>query len=181
LMLESLESAEARGAEIYAEVLGSALNCGGHRGGGSMTAPNPESVRRCILGALADAKITASDVDLINGHLTATGADPKEVASWAAALQCSPEDFPVITATKSLIGHTLGAAGALESVASVIMLCGGFAHPSINCEDVHPEIEAYDGSIPHTLRELPDLKVVVKAGFGFGDVNACLVFKKWQG
>jgi 3-oxoacyl-(acyl-carrier-protein) synthase len=181
VMLESLESAEARGAEILAEVLGSAVNCGGHRGGGSMTAPNPDSVRRCILGALADAGLQASDVDLINGHLTATGADPKEVASWAAALERNPEDFPTITATKSLIGHTLGAAGALESVASVLMLRGGYAHPSINCEDVHPEIEKFDGSIPHTMRELPDLKVVIKAGFGFGDVNACLVFRKWEG
>jgi 3-oxoacyl-(acyl-carrier-protein) synthase len=180
LMLESLDSAQARGARIYAEVLGSAINCGGHRGGGSMTAPNPESVRRCIQGALADAQIEAADVDLINGHLTATGADPKEIASWAAALGRDPDDFPVITATKSLIGHTLGAAGAIESVASVLMLRGEFAHPSINCEDVHPEIEAFDGSIPHSLRELPGLKVVVKAGFGFGDVNACLIYRKWE-
>jgi 3-oxoacyl-(acyl-carrier-protein) synthase len=60
------------------------------------------------------------------------------------------------------------------------MLQGGFVHPSINCEDVHPEIEPYASSIPHTLREMEDLKVIVKAGFGFGDVNACLVFKKWE-
>lgn len=180
LLLESLESAEARGARIYAEVMGAGINCGGHRMGGSMTAPNPESVRRCIQMALDDAELTGDDVDAINGHLTATGADPKEVASWARALGRGPGELPPITSTKSMIGHNLGAAGAVESVASLLMLRGGFVHPSINCEDVHPEIEAYDSSIPHELLELPEMKVVIKAGFGFGDVNACLVFKKWD-
>jgi 3-oxoacyl-(acyl-carrier-protein) synthase len=60
------------------------------------------------------------------------------------------------------------------------MLSRGFVHPSINCEDVHPEIEPYAGSIPHQARELPDLRVAIKAGFGFGDVNACVVFRKWN-
>jgi 3-oxoacyl-(acyl-carrier-protein) synthase len=180
LMLESLESAQERGARIHAEVAGSAVNCGGHRGGGSMTAPNPESVRRCIQAALADARVAPEEVDAINGHLTATGADPKEVQSWAAALGCSPSDLPPITSTKSMIGHALGAAGGIESVACVLMLQGGFVHPSINCEDVHPEIEPYAASIPHAALQTPDLQVVVKAGFGFGDVNACLVFRKWN-
>lgn len=180
LMLESLESARERGARILAEVSGSAVNCGGHRAGGSMTAPNPQGVRRCIQAALADADIAPSEVDAINGHLTSTGADPKEVASWAAALERRPADLPPITSTKSMIGHALGAAGGIESVACVLMLTGGFVHPSINCEDVHPEIEPYAASIPHTVLEFPDLQVVVKAGFGFGDVNACLVFRKWN-
>jgi len=180
LMLESLESALERGARIHAEVAGSAINCGGHRGGGSMTAPNPEGVSRCIKAALADARIAPEEVGAINGHLTATGADPKEVRSWANALGCSPRDLPPITSTKSMIGHALGAAGGIESVACVLMLRGGFVHPSINCEDVHPEIEPYAASIPHTTLETPDLQVVVKAGFGFGDVNACLVFRKWN-
>ena len=180
LMLESLESARARGARILVEVVGAGINCGGHRGGGSMTAPNPESVRRCVRMALADADLDGHDVDAINGHLTATGADPKEVASWSAALERGPGDLPVITSTKSMVGHTLGAAGAIESVASVLMLSRGFVHPSINCEDVHPEIEPFASSIPHTLREMPEMKVLVKAGFGFGDVNACLVFRKWE-
>ena len=62
----------------------------------------------------------------------------------------------------------------------MLMLDGSFVHPSINCEDVHPEIEPYADSIPHEMRELPDLDVLVKAGFGFGDVNACLVFKRYR-
>ncbi len=180
LVLESLEAAVARGARIRAEVLGVATNCGGHRGGGSMTAPNPAGVQRCISEALADAALDPARVDAISGHLTATGADPKEVASWSKALGRGPGDFPVITSTKSLIGHALGAAGAIESVAAVLMLEGGFVHASRNCEDVHPEIAPFAASIPHEARELPDLSVMMKAGFGFGDVNAALVLRKWQ-
>jgi len=180
LHLESLESAQARGARIHAEMLGGAINCGGHRGGGSMTAPNPAGVRRCIGLAIEDAGIDPGEIDAINGHLTATGADPGEVDSWATALERSPEDFPPITSTKSMIGHGLGAAGAMESVACILMLTGGFVHPSLNCENVHPEIEAYAGSIPHTMREMPALKTIIKAGFGFGDVNTCAIFRRWD-
>jgi 3-oxoacyl-(acyl-carrier-protein) synthase len=181
LLLEDLDSARGRGAPIRAELLGAAVNCGGQRGGGSMTAPNPEGVRRCIRAALADAGIGPAAVGAINGHLTATGADPREVASWAAALDAKPGRLPPITSTKSMIGHALGAAGAIEAVACVLMLQGGFVHPSINCEDVHPEIEAHAASIPHELLDAPRLDVVVKAGFGFGDVNICLVLRKWHG
>ena len=85
----------------------------------------------------------------------------------------------MITATKSLIGHTLGAASAIESVAAIAMLEGGFVHRAINCDDVHPEIEPYAASIPHATRELPELNTIIKSGFGFGDVNACLVFSRW--
>ncbi|MCR9094391.1 MAG: beta-ketoacyl-[acyl-carrier-protein] synthase family protein [bacterium] len=180
VLIESLESALARGATIRAELAGGGVNCGGHRMGGSMTAPNPTSVQRCISQALADAGVAPSEVDAINGHLTATGADPKEVGSWARALEREPGTLPPITSTKSMIGHGLGAAGGLESVASILMVQKGFVHPSINCEDVHPEIEPHAASIPHELLEKPDLDVLVKAGFGFGDVNACLVFKRYK-
>ena len=129
LVLESLDSARARGARIHAELLGGALNCGGHRGGGSMTAPNPQGVVRCIRAALGDAGIEPDAVDAINAHLTATGADAREVEAWAAALERPPDRFPVLTATKSMIGHTLGAAGAIECVASVLMLDGGLRAP----------------------------------------------------
>jgi len=179
LLLESLDHAVARGARIHAEVLGGAVNCGGHRNGGSMTAPNPVSVRRCIRLAIDDAGIDAGQIELINGHLTATGADPGEVRNWSAALNRGPNEFPLIHSTKSMIGHGLGAAGALESVACLLMLRSGYVHPSINCEDVHPEIEPFGASIPHEAREVPELSTIIKSGFGFGDVNACLVFRKW--
>jgi 3-oxoacyl-(acyl-carrier-protein) synthase len=181
LMLEELGAALARGARIYAEILGGMVNCGGHRMGGSITAPNPEGVKRCIQGAVAGAGISPGAIDAINGHLTATYADPVEVKNWSAALGRGPENFPWINATKSMIGHCLGAAGAIECVAVVLQLYRGFVHPSLNCEDLHPEIVPFAKSVPHTAIACPDLKIVAKAGFGFGDVNSCLIFKKWEG
>lgn len=178
LLLESLESARARGARIHAELVGGAVNAGGQRGGGSMTAPNPEGVRRCIRGALRDAGAEAAAVETINGHLTATGADPGEVEAWAEALERPPGRLPWISSTKSMIGHALGAAGAIETVACALMLRGGFVHPSINCEDLHPRIEPHADSVAHECLERPDLRVLMKAGFGFGDVNAALVLRR---
>jgi len=181
LVLEELESALKRGVRIYAEVLGGMVNCGGHRMGGTITAPNPEGVKRCVQGALADARIDPGQIDAINGHLTATYADPLEVKNWAIALGRSPDRFPFINSTKSMIGHCLGAAGAIECVAAVLQLERGFIHPSLNCEDLHPEIQPFAASVPHKAVVHPGLKVIAKAGFGFGDVNSCLIFKKWEG
>jgi 3-oxoacyl-(acyl-carrier-protein) synthase len=180
LCLESLENAYSRGARIYAEVLGGAVNSGGQRAGGSMTAPNPEGVRRCIRAALRDARIQPSEIDAISGHLTGTRADTYEVRAWADVLGCGPKDFPPITATKSLIGHALSAAGSIESVGSVLMVHRGFIHPSLNCEDLHPDLEPFAASIPQEEWELSGLKTIAKASFGFGDVNACLVFRRWE-
>ncbi len=180
LLLEDLETALARGAKIYAEVVGGAVNSGGQRMGGSMTAPNPEGVKRCIRMAVADAGIDPHQIDAINGHLTATYADPHEVKNWAEALERTPDNFPYINSTKSLIGHCLGAAGAIESVAAVLQVYRGFIHPSINSEDVHPDIAPYAAKIPQKCLELPQLTYLAKAGFGFGDVNSCIIFKKWE-
>jgi len=145
-----------------------------------MTAPNPEGVKRCIRMAVADAGIDPHQVDAINGHLTATYADPMEVRNWAEALERTPDNFPYINSTKSLIGHCLGAAGAIESVAAVLQVYRGFIHPSINCEDVHPDIMPFAAKIPQKCLEFPELKYLAKAGFGFGDVNSCIIFKKWE-
>jgi 3-oxoacyl-(acyl-carrier-protein) synthase len=181
LVLESLESAEARGARVYAEVLGGYVNCGGHRMGGSMTAPNPTSVRRCIQGAVAMAGIAPSSIDAINGHLTATFADPYEVGSWSAALDLPPAKMPLLHSTKSMIGHALGAAGGIECVASVLEIFHGFVHGSLNCEDLHPALQAYADRIPHRTVERPDIATIAKASFGFGDVNGCVIFRKFRG
>jgi len=179
LMLESLESAQARGARIYAEVLGGYVNCGGHRMGGSMTAPNPTGVQRCIQGAVKMAGIQPREIGAINGHLTATFADPHEVANWSKALELPPEQMPLLHSTKSLIGHALGAAGGIECVASVLELHHGFVHGSANCEDLHPEIAAYASRVVHQTVDLP-LQVIAKASFGFGDVNGCVILKKFN-
>ncbi len=177
LMLESLDSALARKARIYAEILGAHINCGGQRGGGSMTAPNPLGVQRCIREAIIQAKISPADVDLINGHLTATKADPIEIDNWHKALELPPEKFPFINSTKSLIGHALGACGSIECIASVLQLSRGFVHASLNCQDVHPDLMPYASSIPHASFDF-DGKILAKASFGFGDVNSCVIFRK---
>jgi len=178
LVIESLECAQARGARIYAELLSAAVNCGGHRNGGSMTAPNSTSVQRCVKEAVEQAGIRAEEIDAINGHLTATMADPIEVSNWSKALNLGPERFPLINSTKSMIGHCLGAAGSIEAVAAVLQLHKGFVHASINCEDLHSNIQPFATSIVHETVS-KDIRVVAKASFGFGDVNGCLIFRKW--
>jgi 3-oxoacyl-(acyl-carrier-protein) synthase/acyl carrier protein len=178
LLLESLSSARSRGARIYAELLGGAVNCGGQRMGGSMTAPNRVGILRCIRGAIAMSGVRPRDIDAISGHLTATFADPYEVQGWAAALEVPPSEMPYIHSTKSLIGHTLGAAGGIECVASVLELHGGFVHGSLNCEDLHPMLSAYADRIPHETLPLPGMRIIAKASFGFGDVNGCVLFRK---
>jgi 3-oxoacyl-(acyl-carrier-protein) synthase len=180
LLLESLESARDRGARIYAEVAGGHINSGGQRGAGSMTAPNSVAVQRCITMALKDARITPQDIDAINGHLTATAKDALEVENWSKALQRYGTDFPFIGALKSHIGHCLSASGSIECIAAVLQLHDSFLFPNLNCEDLHPAIEAiaHPDRIPRVGQDKP-LQVIAKASFGFGDVNACVILKKY--
>lgn len=179
-VLEDLETALSRGVRIYAEVLGGNVNSGGQRGLGTMTAPNPIAVQKCITDAIAHAGIHADDIDTINGHLTATTKDSLEIENWSEALGRSGIDFPYINSLKSMVGHCLSAAGSVESVAAVLQLHQGFIFPNINCEDLNPEIESIiDVSrIPQKLIKT-ELNIIAKASFGFGDVNGCLILKKY--
>jgi 3-oxoacyl-[acyl-carrier-protein] synthase-1 len=179
-VLENLETALSRGARIYAEVLGGNINSGGQRGLGTMTAPNPIAVQKCITSAMANAGIQADEVDTINGHLTATSKDSLEIENWCEALGRSGIKFPYINSLKSMIGHCLSAAGSIESIAAVLQLQQGFIFPNINCEDLNPEITSIiDVSrIPQKLIET-ELNIIAKASFGFGDVNGCIIFKKY--
>ncbi len=181
LILEDLEFALARGARIYAEVLGGSTNSGGQRTGGSMTAANPQGVIRCIEESVANSNISPNDIDLISGHLTATNADMQEIQNWCKALGRSGEDFPLMNSLKSMIGHCLSAAGSIESVASILQIVHGFVHPNINLDDPNPQINEYI-----SLNCLPvkavnkNINIVAKANFGFGDVNSCLIFSKFN-
>jgi 3-oxoacyl-(acyl-carrier-protein) synthase len=181
LVLEDLETALARGTKIYAEVLGGNVNSGGQRGQGTMTAPNPIAVQKCIKFAIENARIHPDQIDAINGHLTATSKDSLEIKNWCEALDRSGVDFPYINSLKSMVGHCLSGAGSVESVASVLQLHQGFIFPNINCEDLHPEIIALiDASrIPQQLIK-KELTIIAKASFGFGDVNGCVIFKKFK-
>ena len=181
LLLESLESALERGAKIYAEVLGGEVNSGGQRQGGTLTAPNAEAVIRCIKKAIENSGITSNDIEVINGHLTATSKDSLEIENWSKALDRKGSDFPYINSTKSMIGHCLAASGSIESVASIIQLREQFVAPNINCEDLHPEIEALvDANKIPTEKIDVNFDIIAKASFGFGDVNACVIFKKFN-
>ena len=172
LVLEELEIAMARGATIYAEVLGGNVNSGGQRGLGTMTAPNPVAVQKCIQNALKNSGINANDIDAINGHLTATSKDSLEIQNWSEALGRKGKDFPYINSLKSMVGHCLSGAGSIESVASVLQLHHGFIFPNINCDDLHPEITAIidESKIPQHQIDM-ELNLIAKASFGFGDVN----------
>ena len=180
LVLEDLDSALLRGARIYAEILGGNVNSGGQRGLGTMTAPNPTAVQKCIIRAIENSGISANDIDAINGHLTATSKDSLEIQNWSNALNRKGIDFPYINSLKSMVGHCLTGAGSIESVATVLQLKQGFIFPNINCVDLHPEITAIidESCIPQKLIE-KELNIIIKASFGFGDVNGCVVFKKY--
>jgi len=181
LVIEDLETALKRGATIYAEILGGSVNSGGQRGNGSMTAPNGTAVQRCITTAIENSGISADAIDAINGHLTATTKDSFEIENWTKALNRNGSNFPYINSLKSMTGHCLSAAGSIESIAAVLQLHEGFVFGNTNCEDLHPEItELIDSSkVPSkTININPE--IIAKASFGFGDVNACIIFKKFQ-
>lgn len=181
LVLEELESALAREATIYAEVLGGNSNSGGQRGEGTMTAPNPIAVQKCIADALQNSTVKPAEIDTINGHLTATAKDSLEILNWCKALQLSKSEFPHINSLKSMIGHCLSASGSIESVATVLQVYHQFVFPNLNCDDLHPEIAVMvqENKIPKQQLQ-KEINIAVKASFGFGDVNACIVFKKFN-
>ncbi|MCR8561183.1 beta-ketoacyl-[acyl-carrier-protein] synthase family protein [Mucilaginibacter sp. BJC16-A38] len=181
LILEDLDYALERGARIYAEVLGGSSNSGGQRQGGTMTAANSTGVIRCIHEAMATSGVSADQIDLISGHLTATNADRQEIQNWTEALNRAGDDFPLTNSLKSMIGHSLSAAGSIETVASILQIVHGFVHPNINFEDPNPEITNLV-----SLDKLPvkmikkEVNIVAKANFGFGDVNSCLILSKYK-
>ena len=181
LVLEDLESALDRNATIYGEVLGGNCNSGGQRGGGTMTAPNSIAVQKCIRDALVNSGIVGNDIDAINGHLTATSKDSTEIENWTIALEREGINFPYINSLKSMIGHCLSAAGSIESVACILQLHHGFVFPNINCDDLKKEIASLVDArkIPTELIQC-ELNLIAKASFGFGDVNACVIFKKFK-
>jgi len=178
LVLEDFENAKMRGAKIYAEVLGGAINSGGMRNGGSMTAPNSKAVVRCVSDAIENSNISTENVDTINAHLTATKMDATEIENWAKALNRNGNDFPFINSLKGMIGHGLAACGSMELVASVLQLSEGFLFKNLNAEPVHQNIKKLisEEKIPlETINYQPN--ILAKASFGFGDVNACVVLK----
>jgi 3-oxoacyl-[acyl-carrier-protein] synthase II len=167
VVLESLDSALARGARIYAEVLGGALNCDAYH----PVAPNEDSVARCISAALADAGVKAGDVDLISAHGTGTKAN--DVTETAAIRQVYGEQPPPTVSLKSMLGHTMGAASALGVIAAALALTHGFIPPTINHVETDPACGGID-CVPNEAVEA-ELNVVQNNGLAFGGNNAVIV------
>jgi len=180
LIIEDMDSAMQRGAKIYAEVLGGDINSGGQRGEGSMTAANNKAVQRCIKMALKNSNIHPDEIDAINGHLTATSRDSVEILNWTKALKRNGSNFPDINSLKGMTGHCLSASGSIECVASVLQIHKNFMFGNMNCKDVHPEIsELIDPNRIPMQKIDKKINILAKASFGFGDVNAVVLFKKY--
>ena len=180
LLLEDLDSALERGARIYCEVLGGEVNSGGQRAEGSMTAANNEAVIRCIQNALKNSGVGNNEIDLINGHLTATTRDSVEIENWTRALDRSGKDFPYINSLKGMTGHCLSASGSIECVASVLQIYNDYIFGNLNAEDINPDIlKLIEAEKIPNIRVNRKINILAKASFGFGDVNAVAVFKKY--
>lgn len=175
LILEDLDHALARGAKIYAEVIGGGLSSDAYH----LTAPHPEGigVTRVIQNCLNDAGITPEDVDAINTHGTSTPlGDVAELKAITTVFGEHAKNIN-INSTKSMTGHLLGAAGAIEAIASVLSIEHGIVPPTINHSTVDDQI---DPSLNLTLNKAQkrDVEVVMSNTFGFGGHNACVVLRK---
>jgi 3-oxoacyl-[acyl-carrier-protein] synthase II len=177
LILEEYEYAKKRGAKIYAEVLGGGMSSDAYH----MTAPHPDGigVERVMLNCLRDANLEPGEVDAINTHGTATPLG--DVAELKAISNVFGEHTKNINinSTKSMTGHLLGAAGAIEAIASILAMEHGVVPPTINHSTVDEEI---DPSLNLTLNvaQKRDIKVAMSNTFGFGGHNACVLFRKLE-
>lgn len=171
LLLETRERARARGARIYAEVLGYGLSCDANH----MVALDQHGLAACIRRAHRNAGVEPGQIDYISAHGTATPLNDKtEVAAIRAVFG---ERLPPISSIKSMLGHTMGAASALAAAACALALFGGFVPPTINFEEPDPECQI--DCVPNQARE-QQLRVVQNNGFGFGGNNAVLILGRPQ-
>ena len=176
LVLETLEHAQARGAKIYAEVIGYGANCDAHH----ITAPAPGGAggAACMAQALADAGIAPEDVDYINAHGTSTPMNDS-CETQAIHTTFGPHAGKLmVSSTKSMTGHLLGAAGAVEAVFTALALQEGFVPPTIGYQTPDP---ACDLDIVPNQGRKADLKIALSNSLGFGGHNAAIVLKKWEG
>jgi len=172
LVLESLEHAQARGARIYAEVLGAGITADAH----DVAQPDPagRGGSRAILAALKDGDVDPASIVHVNAHATSTPQGDVAEGLMLHATLGSHVDQVVVTSTKSMTGHLLGGAGALEAVATILALRDRKSPPTINLDDKDPEV---DLDIPTTARDLPSGQVAaLNNSFGFGGANVAVVF-----
>ena len=171
LVLEELEHATARGANILAEIIGFGTNCDGAH----VTQPSSDRMRVAIELALADGQVAPEAVGYVSAHGTAT--DRGDVAESQACFEVFGNQTP-ISSMKSYIGHSLGACGGIEAWASIAMMNHGWFHPTINLQEPDPECGALD-YIQGEGRTL-DCGYVMSNNFAFGGINTSLIFKRWS-
>jgi 3-oxoacyl-[acyl-carrier-protein] synthase II len=175
VVLEELEHAKARGAKIYAELIGYGMSADAYH----MTTPpeNGEGAARCMRNALRDAGLNADEVDYINAHGTSTPAgDIAETQAVKAALGDHAYQT-ALSSTKSMIGHLLGAAGGIEAVLTVLAIKHQVAPPTINLENQDPACDL--DYVPNTARNI-NIRIALSNSFGFGGTNGSLVFKRYD-
>jgi len=174
LLLEELEQALQRGAQIYAEVIGYGITCDAYHMTG--TAPGGEGAARAIELCLKDASLTPDQVSYINAHGTSTAVnDPSETAAIKKALGNNAYQIPV-SSTKSMTGHLLGGSGGIESVAAIMAIAKDRIPPTINLENPDPACDL--DYVPHQSRA-HNVDVALSNSFGFGGHNVTLAFKKY--
>ena len=169
VVVEELEHALARGAKIYAEIVGYGATSDGY----DMVAPSGEGAERCMKQAMATVN---GEIEYINVHGTSTPVG--DVKELGAIKNIFGDKTPAISSTKSMTGHSLGAAGAHEAIYSLLMLDNGFIAPSINIETLDEQAQSLNIV---TERQDKALTTVMSNSFGFGGTNACLVFQKYNG
>lgn len=174
LILESLEHAQARGANILAEITGWGVSADAFH----LVQPHSEGIgaAKAMKWALEDADASISDVDYINAHGTSTPVNDRSETLAIKALFGEDAKSVPVSSTKSMIGHSLGAAGSLEAIVAVKTIQDGVIHPTINYETPDPDCDL--DYVPNTAREA-DVDLVLSNSFGFGGQNACLVIKRF--
>ena len=176
LVLEELEFAKKRGAKIYAELCGYGASGDAHH----ITAPAPggEGAVRCMRAAMEDARVSPEEVGYINAHGTSTPYnDMFETMAIKTVFGDHAREL-MVSSTKSMTGHLLGAAGALEGTFSVLAIREGIIPPTINYETADPECDL--DYVPNTARR-KEVRYVLSNSFGFGGTNSCLLFGKFSG
>ena len=175
VVLETLSRAQARGARIYAELIGFGMSGDAHH----ITAPSPDGAgaRRCMQAALADARITAADIDYINAHGTSTPAGDVAECDAVRGLLDGNVGGVMMSSTKSMTGHLLGAAGGVETIFTALALHHGTIPPTINLDHPDPAAAGFD-LVPHEARQ-QSIQIALCNSFGFGGTNATLVLKKF--
>ncbi|WP_423824007.1 beta-ketoacyl-ACP synthase II [Salinisphaera sp. SPP-AMP-43] len=173
VVLEDLESAKARGARIYGEVVGFGMSGDAHH----ITMPSGHGARQCMTNALADAEMTGEDIDYVNAHGTSTQAGDVSESQSIESVLGSAAKRVAVSSTKSMTGHMLGAAGSAEAIFTLLAIRDQVAPPTINLDT--PDEGCNLDYVPHTARDMT-INAALSNSFGFGGTNGSLILKRFD-